>query len=65
MKLLGYLNILKEILKLYSHSLLMKSDYLTLSFASSAENGRKGNVSVADAIVAFSPYKKGHDPAKA
>lgn len=65
MKLLGYLNILKEILKLYSHSLLMKTDYLTL-FASSAENGRKGNtgISVADAIVTFSP-SKGHDPAKA
>lgn len=63
MKLLGYLNILKEILKLYSHSLLMKTDYLTL-FASSAENGRKENISVADAIVTFSP-SKGHDPAKA
>lgn len=64
MKLLGYLNIFKEILKLYSpHSLLMKTDYLIL-FASSAENGTKGNISVADAIVTFSP-SKGHDPAKA
>ena len=67
MKLLGYLNILKEILKLYSQSLLMKTDYLTLSFVSciySTQNGRKGNVqAVAGAIVTFSPWR-GHDPAK-
>ena len=63
MKLLGYLNILKEILKLYSHSLLMETDYLTL-FASSAENGRKGNISGVDAMATFFPWK-GHDLAKA